>query len=228
MTYALSQVSTATTTGTTTSTTSSTSTASADAASEKDMFLNILLTQLQNQDPLNPVDTTEFTSQMATYSQLEQQIDTNTKLDSIASALNASNSFSALSYNGANVEVNGNTSVVQSDTASWNYALATDAASVTATVTDASGNTVETDTIGAENAGTYKFNLDATAYGLAEGTPLTLTLTATGADGAAVSTSTTANMKVTAVETDSTGAITLEAGSYSFPSTDVAEFRSAA
>ncbi|MDE1151596.1 MAG: flagellar hook capping FlgD N-terminal domain-containing protein [Micavibrio sp.] len=228
MTYAVSQTSTATTIGSSSSSTSTTAAASADAATQKDMFLQILLTQLQNQNPLDPVDTTEFTSQLATYSQLEQQIDTNSKLDDVVSALNSGNNFSALSYNGATVEVAGNTSVVQSNTASWNYALATDATSVTATVKDANGNTLETDTIGAENAGTYSFNVDATSYGLPEGTPLYLTVAATDSTGAAVTASTAGNMKVTAVETDTDGSITLEAGSYSFSSDDVTKLRQTA
>jgi len=228
MTYAVSQVSSATSIGSTSSTTSSTADASADAASQKDMFLQILLTQLQNQNPLDPVDTTEFTSQLATYSQLEQQIDTNSKLDDVVSALNSGNNFSALSYNGATVSVTGNTSVVQSNSASWNYALADSASNVTATVTDANGNVLETDNIGAEGAGTYKYNVDATSFGLPEGTPLYLNVTATDSSGAAVTSSLSGNVKVTAVETGSSGDITLEAGSYTFSSNDVTSLRQTA
>lgn len=52
----------------------------------KDEFLQLLVTQLQNQDPLNPMDNTEFLSQMAQFSSLEQLININTKLEEISAA----------------------------------------------------------------------------------------------------------------------------------------------
>lgn len=46
----------------------------------KDEFLKILMTQVQNQDPLNPIDDKEFISQMATFSSLEQMMNLNTTM----------------------------------------------------------------------------------------------------------------------------------------------------
>ena len=51
-----------------------------------DMFLNLMVTQLQNQDPLNPADGTQFTEQLATFSQLEQQVASNQHLEKLANA----------------------------------------------------------------------------------------------------------------------------------------------
>ena len=50
-------------------------------------FLNLLTAQLRAQDPLSPVDSTQFVEQLASFSTVEQQINTNTKLDQIASQL---------------------------------------------------------------------------------------------------------------------------------------------
>ena len=52
-------------------------------------FLKLLVTQLQSQDPLNPTDNTEFIAQLASFSAVEQQTQTNDKLDLMLSYLNA-------------------------------------------------------------------------------------------------------------------------------------------
>lgn len=54
-------------------------------------FLRLLTTQLQNQDPLNPLDSTEFVAQLANFSAVEQQVNTNTKLDGLIDAVSANN-----------------------------------------------------------------------------------------------------------------------------------------
>lgn len=53
-----------------------------------DAFLQLLLAQMQNQDPLNPTDSTEFVSQLATFSNVEQGMNTNTKLDQLLTVSN--------------------------------------------------------------------------------------------------------------------------------------------
>ena len=77
----------------------STSSAVTNAASEelgKDAFLKLLIAELSNQDPLNPMEDREFIAQMATFSQLEQMQNMNKTLDTMAEA----NKFSAISYIG--------------------------------------------------------------------------------------------------------------------------------
>ena len=74
------------------STQSATSTpAQATSAASKTLnyndFLKLLMAEIKNQDPLSPVDTTQSVSQMATFSQVEQQVNANSKLDSIVSQL---------------------------------------------------------------------------------------------------------------------------------------------
>jgi flagellar basal-body rod modification protein FlgD len=65
---------------------SSTGTAGLPAANEQ-MFLQLLVTQLKNQDPTNPVDGTQFVAQLAQFSQLEQMINMNSSLQQIQTDL---------------------------------------------------------------------------------------------------------------------------------------------
>lgn len=66
-------------------------------------FLTLLTTQLQNQDPLSPMDSTEFTNQLVQFSQVEQSINTNQKLDDLLSLQLGSISSVALGYVGMDI-----------------------------------------------------------------------------------------------------------------------------
>ncbi|HEY0901125.1 MAG TPA: flagellar hook capping FlgD N-terminal domain-containing protein [Micavibrio sp.] len=72
-------------------------------AEDFSQFLTLLTTQLQNQDPLNPMDSTEFTNQLVQFSQVEQSINTNQKLDSLLSLQMGTISSTALGYVGMDV-----------------------------------------------------------------------------------------------------------------------------
>ena len=75
------------------STTSTTSTSSSSNTSTLDYnaFLQLMIAQLKNQDPTSPMETSEYTSQLAAFSQVEQSVSTNAKLDSLLSATNLQN-----------------------------------------------------------------------------------------------------------------------------------------
>jgi flagellar basal-body rod modification protein FlgD len=85
---------TAATTGSTTKTGSSTATASKEL--DKDAFLQLLVSQLKNQDPLNPMKDTEFISQLATFSSLEQMTTMNTNMTSLVEQQYYSNNAAML------------------------------------------------------------------------------------------------------------------------------------
>lgn len=70
-------------------TTSSTTSSGASANLTSNQFLSLLTTQLQNQNPLNPTDPNQFTSEMVQYGALSQQIDTNAKLDKLSSTMSS-------------------------------------------------------------------------------------------------------------------------------------------
>ncbi|MGH1455689.1 MAG: flagellar hook assembly protein FlgD [Alphaproteobacteria bacterium] len=76
---------------------------SAQLASDFDDFLVLLTTQLQNQDPLAPMDSTEFTNQLVNFAGVEQQINQNSKLDSLVSLALGSSFSSSLSYVGKDI-----------------------------------------------------------------------------------------------------------------------------
>lgn len=100
----MSEINPATTPGTTT--TGSTSAVSASTISEDfDTFLQLLTAQIRNQDPLAPLDSTQFVEQLATFSSLEQQVETNQTLENIASMIGDLHSALATEWLGQEVAV---------------------------------------------------------------------------------------------------------------------------
>ncbi len=94
----------------TTKTATSTNTATASANSvDYNQFLQLLVAQLKNQDPTSPMDSTQYLSQLAAFSQVEQQTNTNTKLDSLltASALQTADSAIGRTVTSADGTVSG-------------------------------------------------------------------------------------------------------------------------
>ncbi len=73
--------------------------------SDYQSFLKLLTAQLRNQDPLSPLDSSEFVAQLATFSSVEQQIEMNKKLDALVSGLNSSTLETAAQWIGREVEV---------------------------------------------------------------------------------------------------------------------------
>ena len=150
-------------------------------------FLTLLTTQLQNQDPLNPMDSNQFTQQLVQFSQVEQQINTNDNLKTlIGQGSNQTGSY-AVSYLGKSVTVTNGNAPLASGQADWTYNLGAAAAQSTLTVTDAKGNVVYTGA-GETAAGNHTFQWDGKNTGgtqLADGT-YKLTVSANAQDGSAV------------------------------------------
>ena len=122
-----------------------------------DTFLQLLTTQLQNQDPLDPMDTSQFTQQLVEYSQVEQQIDTNTNLQSLISQGTQQSAAYATGYLGKTVTVSGGEGSLTNGQAQWNYNLGTASSSTTLQITDANGNVVFNGS-GQTTAGNNTFN----------------------------------------------------------------------
>ena len=95
---------TTTATSQTTSTATATESSLATAASDFDTFLQLLTAQLRNQDPLSPLDSTQFVEQLASFSAVEQQIQTNAKLDALTERLGVSAIDEASQWIGRDVE----------------------------------------------------------------------------------------------------------------------------
>ena len=81
-------------TSTTATSSSKASSAAASASLDYDAFLQLLIAQMQNQDPTDPLDASEQISQLATFSQVEQSIQTNTNLESLIAQSSLSNASS--------------------------------------------------------------------------------------------------------------------------------------
>ena len=132
-----------------TSTTGTTGTASTTGvdntmiASNFTTFLQLLTTQLQNQDPLSPMDTNQFTQQLVEFAQVEQQMKSNDQLTSLVSLQTSAQASQALAYVGSTVVVDGSSAQMTSGQANWSLNVSKPA-TATITITDSTGQTVYT------------------------------------------------------------------------------------
>ncbi|MFM9977374.1 MAG: flagellar hook assembly protein FlgD [Sphingomonadaceae bacterium] len=109
-----------------------------------DMFLKLLTTQMQNQDPLSPMDSTQYTQQLVQYSQVEQSVQQNTTLKDILARLKTQDMADAAGFIGKDAVFDSTVAGLGATPATWGYAADRAMTSATATVTDASGATVLT------------------------------------------------------------------------------------
>jgi flagellar basal-body rod modification protein FlgD len=106
-------------------------------------FLQLLTTQLKNQDPLSPLDTNQFTQQLVAFASVEQQLKTNTDLDQIVTQNKISQATAALSFVGKQVTADGATTQLKKGVAVWNVTSPKPAAA-SISILDQNGNTVWT------------------------------------------------------------------------------------
>jgi flagellar basal-body rod modification protein FlgD len=109
-----------------------------------DSFLLLLTTQLKHQDPLTPMDATQFVSQLSQFASVEQMIVSNKKLDQIVASLGASSIMADIGLIGRAVEVPGSAAELRDGSLSLRYSLAADAAQAGLVIRDAEGNIVRT------------------------------------------------------------------------------------
>jgi flagellar basal-body rod modification protein FlgD len=152
-----------------------------------DTFLTLLTTQLKNQDPTAPMDSNQFTQQLVEFSQVEQQINTNTNLNTLITQGQSQIGTYATSYLGKTVSVTSGSAALSNGQANWTYTLGTAASQALLTVSDASGKVVYAGTGGtAQGANQFNWNgQDNNGNQLPDGT-YTLTVTAKAADGSPV------------------------------------------
>ncbi|MDR1037201.1 MAG: hypothetical protein LBT40_11745 [Deltaproteobacteria bacterium] len=127
----------------------------------KDAFLTLLLTQLQNQDPFNPMEDTEMSAQLAQFSQLEQLTNLNTNVTSMGNYIQAQNQFQTLSLIGKDVKAQSNLLSVTNGELDTSVKLElSETAKIQLYVVDSSGNQIRMYDWGTTQAGTYEFNWD--------------------------------------------------------------------
>ncbi|MBF0246977.1 MAG: flagellar hook assembly protein FlgD [Alphaproteobacteria bacterium] len=105
-------------------------------------FLNLLVAQLQNQDPLEPLDANEFTSQLVQFASVEQQIQQNAHLEKMLNLQQTSQVGSMVNYLGTVIESLGQDFAVENGTGKFTYTLDASAREGTITIRNASGLTV--------------------------------------------------------------------------------------
>ena len=99
-------------------------------AEDFDTFLGILVTQLNNQDPLEPMKSQEFTNQLVQFSTVEQAIATNTKLDQMLQAQAGNRASQAVNYIGKEIAIDGNQVQLEGGQANFAYTLEGEAQTV--------------------------------------------------------------------------------------------------
>jgi len=128
---------TTSTTGTTNSTVTS---GQASLNTDYNTFLQLLTTQLQNQDPLSPMDTNTFTQQLVAMNGVQQQLQTNSLLQTLVNQ--SSGAGPAVNLIGMQVQAQSPSVTMTNGTADWTYNLNGQAASATLNVTDSTGKVV--------------------------------------------------------------------------------------
>ena len=150
-------------------------TTTSNANATQDRFLKLLVTQLQNQDPLNPMDNAQMTTQLAQISTVTGIDKLNTTLSSMIDSVASSQNVQSAEMIGKSVLVAGSKLVLSSSTekdstgkevttktAVGGIKLASAADSVTLTVKDSSGNVVSVQNLGAQKAGVFNYSWDGT------------------------------------------------------------------
>jgi flagellar basal-body rod modification protein FlgD len=121
-------------------------------------FLTLLTTQLKNQNPLDPLDTNQFTQQLVQFAQVEQQLKQNEQLATLVSIEKTAQATTALAFVGQNVAVDGQTAALKNSSATWSFQVPKPI-NATVTIKSSSGQTVYSGSF-AMNTGLQSFNWD--------------------------------------------------------------------
>ena len=159
-------------------------------------FLQLLTTQLKNQNPLDPLDTNQFTQQLVQFAQVEQQLKSNDQLSTLVGLQKTAQQTQALAFVGMKVAVEGKTAELKDGKATWGFNV-TKPATATVNVTNSAGATVYTGTFSVQS-GTQNFGWDGrnNAGVLQANGTYTLSVTAKDASG-----------QTTAVSTETQGTV---------------------
>jgi flagellar basal-body rod modification protein FlgD len=117
------------------------STAGSTLAGNFQTFLTLLTTQLQNQNPLDPLDTNQFTQQLVQFASVEQELKTNDQLTTLVSLQQTAQSTQALTFVGKTAVVDGSTTALTNGAATWDLSFPKDS-SLNVSITSSTGQTV--------------------------------------------------------------------------------------
>lgn len=191
--------------------------ASAKLAESFDNFLKLLTTQLRYQDPLDPLSSTEFVTQLVQFTEVEQSISTNKNLEKLLALQTANQATGALGFIGRTVEAESDTGPLAGGKAEFTYSLDALAAKTTLVVFNSKGQVVFS-TPGQTTTGKHQFSwdgLDRDGNQLPDGV-YRLVVAARDKDDASVTSTTGVVARVTGVETTADGVL-LSLGGASVP-----------
>ncbi|MDC9700786.1 MAG: flagellar hook capping FlgD N-terminal domain-containing protein [Alphaproteobacteria bacterium] len=107
-----------------------------------DTFLQLLTTQLRNQNPFDPLDTSEFTNQLVQFSGVEQTIATNKHLETISNLSATNMAIATVSYIGKTIIADGSVKKLENGQTSWIYKAQAEAPKSTMIIRDEKGKTI--------------------------------------------------------------------------------------
>ncbi len=196
------------TNGTTSSASNPVTTDTASTQDVQDRFLKLLVAQMQNQDPMNPMDNAQVTTQLAQIQTVSGISTLNASIGTLGSQFSQMQALQGVSLVGREVSVAGNQLNIASDgTGSGSYSLASPASAVQLDVLNAAGAVISTQQLGAVGTGTQTFSVPSS--GLAGNTGgVTFKITATSSSNPVTAT-TYATDKVTAIS-NSGGTLSLQ------------------
>ncbi|HEY4029460.1 MAG TPA: flagellar hook capping FlgD N-terminal domain-containing protein [Caulobacteraceae bacterium] len=175
-------------------------------SSDYNTFLQLLTTQLKNQDPLSPMDTNTFTQQLVEMNGVQQQLQTNSLLQTLVNQ--SSGAGPAVNLIGKQIQSN-SSSVTFSGGADWKYDLGGAAAAATLNVTDSSGKVVWSQKAPDLTSGQHDFAWDGSTLsgGKVTAGTYTLNITATDSNLQTMSPKVFVQGVVTGVSSDATGTL---------------------
>jgi len=212
-----------------TNATSSATKGSVRLAETFDNFLTLLTKQLQNQDPLSPMDTNQFTQQLVQFTGVEQSVATNKNLETIISLFQGNQFSDMVAFIGKTVEAKGSSvNYAGSGNASWSYTLDAQAFDTKINVFDEAGDIVYSG-VGETGVGRHDFVWDGrnNAGNLMPAGAYKIVVNAKEPGGKAIGSSVTATGRITGVEVKD-GTQTLMMGNVPVSFGDVLKIRETA
>jgi flagellar basal-body rod modification protein FlgD len=186
-------------------TTTKTAAVQSDAEKSQDRFLKLLVAQLNNQDPMNPMDNAQMTSQMAQINTVSGIQQLNETMKSMATQYSAMQTLQGASMVGRDVMTEGNSLSITNGVGKAGIDLAADASNVSVQVLSPGGQLLDTLNLGAKAAGRHNFEWNASSY---TGTGAPVFKVSASQGGKAVSTTSLARSTVESISTDA-GALSL-------------------
>ena len=172
----------------------SSTTSSSTSGLGMDAFLQLLVTQLQYQDPLDPMDDKEFVAELAQFSSLEQLTEINSGIEGLTSLGQEQQMIGAVNFIGKTIEASGTAvSLEDGEATAVTFSLPEDASTCLVNILDSAGSIVRTVDLGGTAAGDVEFTWDGKDYdgNVQDDGQYQVSVTATNADGEVMKVSTT-------------------------------------